>query len=101
VKEEPAGPKPTTFEEILARPRESRFAGLTVCFTGDLRPFRKGMTRKAASEIIENTGGRVWTDKNSKYGDFVIVGADRTIIEGKCKGIPAITAAEFLQLIDQ
>ena len=94
--------EPKTIKEILARPESSRFAGLTVCFTGDLRPYCKGMTRDYAVYCLENMGGRFWQKKGKKFGDFiVVVGANRTIVDGKCKGIPAITAAEFLQLIDQ
>ena len=86
---QPTGPKPTTVEEILQRPRDSRFAGLRICFTGDLRPYRKGLMRKAASEIIEKMGGKAWTDKKYKKGAFIVVGKDRTIIAGKIGVIPA------------
>ena len=44
-------------------------------------------------------GGQVRLERD-KLGDFIVVGKDRTIVDGKCKGIPAISAVEFLQLID-
>jgi len=93
-----AGPRPPkpTIEEMLRRPREERFAGLTISFTGDLRPYRKGLTRKAASAAIRSMGGKIWPKDHCKGGDYIVCGDDAS----NAGNLARITVEEFLQLID-
>ena len=75
---------------------DSRFAGMTFVLTGALRMF----TREEATEKIELFGGKA-AGSVSKKTSYVVVGENAGSKERKARelGIPILTEAEFLELI--
>ena len=83
-------------EPDSAIPQDSRLAGKTFVFTGEL----SGMTRDEAEAKIRMLGGKAVGSVSKKTG-FVVVGAEPGSKAEKAKtlGVPVLDEAAFLELI--
>ena len=75
---------------------DTRFAGMTFVLTGALSKF----TREAATEMIENYGGKA-SESVSKKTTYVVVGENAGSKERKARelGIPILSEDDFLAMI--
>jgi len=82
--------------EIKRRQSDNRFAGMTFVLTGALTKF----TREAASEQIENFGGKA-AGSVSKNTTYVVVGENAGSKERKARelGIPILSEDEFILML--
>ena len=77
---------------------DQRFAGLTFVLTGTLPT----LSRKEATEIIENLGGKA-SSSVSKKTSYVVAGenAGSKLKKANELGIPVLTEQEFLNLLGE
>ena len=82
----------------LRKVNDARLAGKTIVLTGAL----SAMTREEATEKIELLGGKA-AGSVSKKTSFVVVGENAGSKERKARelGIPILTEAEFIKMIEE
>ncbi len=81
----------------LTEREDDRFAGITFVLTGTL----PSMTRKEASDLIEKFGGKTASSVSKKTG-YVLAGEDAgsKLTKARQLGVPVLTEAEFIKMIE-